>query len=600
MTKGKKESRAHEGRDGNDPLVRLLRDYAWRHRWSYAGGGLCLILTNWLAATIPGQLGRAVDAMSGDLGAAGRHILAIAAMGVTMVGVRMLSRALVFNPARHVEHRLRRDLLARLLRLQPSFYAKHRRGDLVSRATNDLGPVRAMVGYAALQVLNVGVGVALVGTKMVLLSPALTLLVALPVVLGVVVMQRSVSRLFELAKTNQEQLGAISEHVLGSLQGMATIQGFVAEQAFVRRFQERNRGWLQTEMSLALIRSLGLPLLTLSTGVAMAVLLGAGGSMVTSGALTVGQLVAFTALVGILVHPLRSLGWMVAVIERGRAALARVFELIDAPVERPEGPRGLVLQAGRGPRLELRHLHFAYPDDPHRPVLRDVSAIVEAGAFVGLFGRTGSGKSTLLRVLARLYNPPSGAVMVDGHDLNSLDLDAWRRQLAVVPQRPFLFSDSVAANVALSESADDERVREVVSLAALDEDLEVLPDGLATMVGERGIMLSGGQRQRLALARGLYREADLLLLDDVLAAVDHATEVELVEAITALRQRPGAPTVVLASLRLSALRHTDQILVLDRGRLVDVGRHEELLSRPGPYRDAWLAQRRERPAEAAS
>jgi ATP-binding cassette subfamily B protein len=210
---------------------------------------------------------------------------------------------------------------------------------------------------------------------------------------------------------------------------------------------------------------------------------------------------------------------MVAVIERGRAALAGL-RLVDAPVERPEGPCGTVLPAGSGPRLELRHLHFAYPDDPHRPVLRDVSATVEAGAFVGLFGRTGSGKSTLLRVLARLYNPPNGAVLVDGHDLNSLDLDAWRRQLAVVPQRPFLFSDSVAANVALAV-ADDDRVRQVVRWP-WTRTSRCCRTGWPRWWGARD-HVSGGQRQRPALACGLPR-ADLLLLDDVLAAVDHATE----------------------------------------------------------------------------
>ena len=231
-----------------------------------------------------------------------------------------------------------------------------------------------------------------------------------------------------------------------------------------------------------------------------------------------------------------------------------------------------------------------YPDDPDTPVLAGIDADIQPGTVVGLFGRTGSGKSTLLRVLARLYNPPSGTVFVDGDDISTLDLTSWRRRLSMVPQRPFLFSDTITANVALEVDPGPEAVNEAVRMAALEPDLAVLPDGLETVVGERGIMLSGGQRQRVALARGLYRGGDVLILDDVLSAVDHQTEAALVETVAGLAREPSAPTIFIASHRLSALRHCDLTLVLDRGRLVDQGKHEELTSRPGPYRDAWAVQ----------
>jgi ATP-binding cassette subfamily B protein len=351
-------------------------------------------------------------------------------------------------------------------------------------------------------------------------------------------------------------------------------------------------------MRLALVRSLGLPLLVLSGGIAVWVLIAVGGPMVLSGTLSVGQLAAFAALLTVILPPLRSLGWMLSVIQRGRAALERIFELLDATVERPEGAHGRLSAAGRGPALELRDLSFAYPDDPIHPVLTDVSIEIPAGAVVGIFGRTGSGKSTLLRLLSRLYNPPPATVFVDGEDVTSLDLDHWRQRLAVVPQRPFLFSDSVAANVALDEAVAPDRLGQAIEMAALEGDLAVLPDGIDTVVGERGIMLSGGQRQRVALARGLYREADVLVLDDVLAAVDHETEAELVETIASLARDPSGPTVLIASHRLSALRHSDLILVLDHGRLIDHGTHDELVDRAGPYRETWLAQRKGAALEA--
>jgi ATP-binding cassette subfamily B protein len=343
-------------------------------------------------------------------------------------------------------------------------------------------------------------------------------------------------------------------------------------------------------MKLAVIRATALPLLVLTGGIAMFVLLLVGGRMVLSGGLTLGELAAFTALLTVLLPPLRSLGWMLSVIQRGRAALERIFELIDAPIDRPEGSHGLIKSAGHGPVIELRNLEFAYPDEPDYPVLAGIDAEIPAGTVVGLFGRTGSGKSTLLRVLARLYNPPRGSLFVDGDDVSTLELTTWRRRLSMVPQRPFLFSDTITANVALEPDPDPKLVHEAVRMAALEPDLAVLPEGLDTVVGERGIMLSGGQRQRVALARGLYRGGDVLILDDVLSAVDHQTEAALVETVADLARESSAPTIFIASHRLSALRHCDLTLVLDRGRLVDQGTHEELTSRAGPYRDAWMVQ----------
>lgn len=583
------------------PIFRLLGKYAWRYRWSYLAGAVLLFVTNYLSVSIPGQIGHAIDALRAGT-SVGRYVAAIAVMGVGVILVRSLSRVLIFNPGRHVEYLLRRDLFGHLLQLQPSFYAVHKRGDIVSRAANDISWVRTLVGFGGLQIFNVTIAVVLTGWKMVSLSPRLTLIALLPVVVASGLVQWAIRRLFFLARRSQEQLGEISEHVLGSLQGIAAIQGFVAEEAFIGRFEARNLKWLRTSLLLAVIRSTALPLLVLSGGVAMFVLIAVGGPMVLAGTLTVGELAAFTALLAVFLPPLRSMGWMMSVIQRGRSALGRIFELVDAPVDRPEGDSGIVMDPGKGPTIDVRDLSFAYPDDPQRAVLKNLTTTIPAGSVIGLFGRTGSGKSSLLRLLARVYNPPAGTIFADGVDLTTVDLESWRRRLAVVPQRPFLFSDAIASNVALEAAPDVERIELSVDMAALESDLEALPEGLETVVGERGIMLSGGQRQRVALARGLYRPSDLLILDDVLSAVDHQTEAQLVETIAALTRRPEAPTVVIASHRLSALRHCDSILVLDGGRLVANGTHSELIQRPGIYHDTWLvqSQRAASDVEAAS
>jgi len=578
------------------PILRLLRDYAWRYRWSYLAGALFLWVTNYLSVNIPGQIGHAIDALRAGT-PLGRYVAAITAMGIAVIVVRSLSRVLIFNPGRHLEYNLRRDLFAHLLRLQPSFYATRKRGDIVSRASNDITWVRTLVGYGGLQVVNVTLAIGLTGWKMVSLSPRLTMMALLPIMIGSILVQYGIRRLFYLSRRSQEQLSEISEHVLGSLQGVGAIQGFVAEKAFIDRFEERNQAWLKTGMRLAVVRSIALPLLVLAGGISMFMLIAIGGPMVLSGALSVGELAAFTALLAVFLPPLRSLGWMMSVIQRGRAALERIFDLMDAPVDRPEGGAGIFPESGRGPTIEVRDLAFAYPDDPERVVLDGITATLPGGKVTGLFGRTGSGKSTLLQIITRLYNPPPGTVLVDGVDLRKIDLDAWRRRLAVVPQRPFLFSDTIAANVALAETDDPERVAEAVEKAAFKSDLESLPNGLDTVVGERGIMLSGGQRQRVALARGLLRGGDVLILDDVLSAVDHQTEARLVKTVAGLTRREEAPTVLIASHRLSALRHCDQILVLEGGRLTACGSHADLVEQPGAYRDTWMVQSQQAAAE---
>lgn len=581
------------GTNGNGrqrPIIRLLRTYSSRYIGWYIAGGLFLWLTNFIAVSIPGEIGHAVDALRAGT-SLGRYVVSIGLMGAVLIIVRTLSRILIFNPGRHQEYLIRRDVFAKLMRLQPAFYAGQTRGDVVSRASNDVTWVRTLVGFGGLQVINVVMAVTLVGWKMVSLSPWLTGAALIPVLIGLGSVQFGIRRVFALSRKSQEQLGEISEHVLGTLQGMAAIQGFVAEEAFINRFEERNRAWLKTGIQLALIRGVALPLLVLSGGVAMFMLLAVGGPMAIEGTITVGEMVAFAALLTVLLPTLRSMGWLLSILARGRASLERIFELLDAPEPEVDGSPGVEVEGGRGPALSIRDLNFSYPDEPDRQVLEGISVDLPAGSMVGLFGRTGSGKSTLLSVLARLYDPPRGSVFIEGIDVLDLELSAWRERLAVVPQRPFLFSDTISSNVALESDADNERIERAVAAAALEPDIEALQHGMDTIVGERGIMLSGGQRQRVALARGLYRRGDLLILDDVLSAVDHATESGLVDSLEALGGADGGPTVLIASHRLSALRRTDVVLVLDRGRLIDVGRHNELIERQGIYRETWLAQR---------
>ncbi len=560
------------------------------HRWSFVAGTAALLLTNWLTVSIPMELGHAIDSLSADQSVM-QSAVTITWMGALIIVVRTLSRIWFFNPGRDIEYRLRRDLLHHLMRLQPSFYANHKTGDIVSRASNDITWARAMVGFGLLQMVNVAMAVSMTGWKMVVISPWLTFVTLVPVVSGLLIVQLFIRQLFSLQKQAQVELGIISDHVLESFQGVATIQGFGAEQAFGQRLAEKNQNWLQTTMRMATIRSIGFPLLGFSGGMSVFVMLWIGAPMAVRGDISVGDVAAFSALIAALLPPLRSLGWMLSVMQRGQAALERIFDLMDAPVDCPEGTQPLAMSAGVAPSVRVEHLNFAYPDQPDQPVLQDICLTLDPGQVLGIFGRTGSGKTTLLRLLCRIYNPPPGTVFSDGEDITRFDLSDWRDRIAVAPQRPFLFSESIGENISLGTDMSASELREAVTNASLLADLEVLPEGMETVVGQRGIMLSGGQRQRVALARALARSADIVMLDDVLSAVDHVTEQRLIAAIRETgREGQLPPTVVIVSHRLSAIRHADQIIVLEEGRLIDAGTHEELAARPGPYSEAWAVQ----------
>ncbi|MGC6507437.1 MAG: ABC transporter ATP-binding protein [Myxococcota bacterium] len=571
-------------------MRRLFVVYVKPHLLSFMAGVVCLFLTNYFTVSIPQELGGAIDHLSD--GQALPHVINIAWMGLAVIVVRTLSRILFFNPGRDIEFHIRQDLFKQLLLLQPKFYANQIRGDIISRASNDITWTRIMVGFGGLQLANVAFALSLTGWKMLDISTDLTIAALVPMLVGFAIVNVIIRKLYPLMKKNQEQLAEISAHVLDSFQGVATIQGFVAERVFEGQFLEKNNRWRSTFMNLAILRALFSPLIAFAGGGALLAIIWIGAPLAAEGKeLTIGDLAAFIALVATLVPYMRSIGWMLSVWQRGRAALERIFEIIETDPDLPEGSNPKSYQGGKGPAFKLNHLSFTYPDDPEHLVLRDISLDIESGSTVGIFGRTGSGKSTLLKLLARLHSAPKGQLFVDGVELRDIDIYAWRRVLSIAPQRPFLFSDSIRLNIAMEDSPENSEVDRAVELASLQQDLTAMPEGLETIVGERGIMLSGGQRQRVALARALYHKGDLILLDDVLSAVDHENESRLVKTLNQLQGDRGKPTCIIVSNRISAFRYAQKIVVLDDGKVVAQGTHAELISQAGPYRDAWHAQR---------
>ena len=579
----------------SSPLARFVRGYVRRNLPQYGLGAVMLVLTNYAVVRIPRVIGDAVNVLAaGGTGAvpgARGLALELAAWGGLVVIVRSLSRILFFNPARDVEYRVGADIFGHLLGLQRPFFARQKVGELVSLATNDATALRLLAGFASLQVLNVAIAIPMHLGQMIATDPVLTAWCVAPVLFGAVYMRWTIRRFYQMVRASMGLLARLSDRVLESYAGVGAIRVLRAEPAARRRFDARNDAYLDLQLRIASIRAFSMPALAFSGMLGTAVVLWAGGDRVLDGTLQVGDLVTFSALLVSLVGVLTSLAWVLASISRGWASLERVDRVLATTPQLPEPTARLALDGP--PSLEIRALPFTYPG-ADTPALIDVSAQVPPGGTLGVFGRTGSGKTTLVSLLTRIYTPPAAAIRLDGVDVRQVPLSDLRRALAVVPQQPFLFSASLRENLEFGADPKaqlDARARaadlaRVVRAACLEEDLAQLPQGLDTVVGERGVMLSGGQRQRAALARALLRRAPVLVLDDVLSAVDQGTEARLVEAIRGLTSDAGpegAPTTVIVSHRTSVLEHADQIVVLEGGRVVEQGTHAELLARGGLY-----------------
>lgn len=568
-------------------ILVFARRYMARYLGWYTAGTLCLILTNWIAVTIPLFVAEGIDAIAVG-GAEGQATamnaaLWVAGLGVFVIGIRTASRLLFFTPGRLVEAEVKRDMFAKVLQHQPSTLAPYPTGDLISRVSSDTNMLRMLAGFATLGIINTASALALTGSQMVRISPMLAGLAAIPLLGSFLVIQIFMGRLHLIMRELQKVSGELSDRALSSYQGIATVQVFAAHEAFHETFEVHNQAWLRAALKRANVRTVFGPILTLGAAVNVFLLLRYGGPMAIEGTLSVGELVAFITLVAYLTGPMRGMSFIFALVKQSQASLERINALLSAPVDRPEATAPLPAPE-HAPALVVEHLTFTYPGETE-PVLRDISFTLPAGGTLGILGPTGSGKSTLLRVLARLYNPDPRMVLIDGDCLREIDLDAWRETMTFVPQKSYLFSESVADNILLG--TDPNALERLLELSALDVDVGALPQGVDTLVGEAGVTLSGGQRQRTALARGLARATPMLMLDDVLSAVDHATEHQLVDSLQ--RQDPR-PTTIIVAHRISALQHADHILVLEAGRVVAQGTHEELAEQPGIYRETWLHQ----------
>lgn len=564
------------------PGLRRLVAYLGHHRNAY---GIWAVLTLGYVASfvaIPILIGRALGAAEQGLPSAEIAVRCawIAAFTLASAGLRYFSRTLVFNLARDIEYELRNDLYAHLQRLPQSFYLRWRTGDLMSRCVNDLGSVRLLLGPGLLNLLQTPILYLAVFVAMFVLDAKLALYVVLPYP-AFLWIARSFGR--AMHRTNlrmQEGLANLSNKLQESVAGIAVVKAYAMEGANQERFEAVNRDLYRRQIEAVRVMAGLQPVLSLLPAAAMGIVFIVGGREVMERQMSIADFFTFSMYVYGLTFYTFLMGWVVALVQRGAASMQRLDEVLCIEPSIADRPDTVPLESLRG-EIEFRHLEFRYPGSDRVPALRDVTLRVPAGTSLGIVGPVGSGKTTLASVIPRLYEVPDGQVFLDGVDVNRIPLATLRRSVAMVPQESFLFSLSLAENVGYGLPALDlERVEAAASRAQLTKDVADMPHGWETLVGERGVMLSGGQRQRTALARALALRPSILILDDALSSVDAETESQIREG---LREVFLGRTVILISHRISTVRAADQIVVLEGGRIVARGRHDELVAAGGLY-----------------
>ena len=604
-----------------------------------------------LGSVVPWLLREAIDALRTGAPASRLWLLAGVMVGLSLVGGvgRFWMREILNGVSRHVETDLRAAVFAHLLRLDAAALAPWRTGELMARLTNDLGAVRMAAGPAIMYLTNTIAGGAFALVFMLRIDARLTGLALLPMVLLPFVMIRLGRLVHDRFEAVQEHFGAMTTRVQENLSGTRVVRAYRQEEAEEARFADANAEYVRRNVALAKLNGIMNPSFGLLAGLGSVVVLGLGGSLALRGEISVGAFVAFGLYLGMLTWPLIALGWVTNLFQRGAASMARIVQVLDTAPTLLDAPRPVALPAlpdGRtGRRIEFRDVGFHFPaaapvdgtasDRAHetRWALRHVTFDLAPGTTLGLVGPVGSGKTALLELIPRLWDPQEGEILIDGVPLATLDAHALRREIGYVPQESLLFSDTLAFNIAygidaprsaLARSEDDQgaergardfsepmtvtRAEEATSgatepdgvirwasdVAQLADTVADFPSGYDTLLGERGVNLSGGQKQRAAIARALARRPSIVLLDDALSAVDTHTEAAILRGLrTALAGR----TTLIASHRISAVRDAGWILVIDEGRVLEQGRHDELVALGGRYAALVRRQRLEEDVE---
>ena len=579
--------------------LRTVLPYLRPYRWTFAGGLALVLVSNYFLTLGPKYLELGIDALEqgnpfAEVRRAGLLLIAVALLGgVARYGMRELLN----SGSRKVEYRIRNALFEHLQRLSSEFSDRFATGDVMARTTNDLLAVRMVIGPAMMYLVDTITRGALIGPRMIAISPQLTLLAILPLAVLPVAMIVLGRLIHDRSMKVQSQFATLTDHIRENLTGVRVVRAYRQEAAEIAHLGRLNEEYVGRNMALAAVQGAFRPLFTFLGGVSAVVVLAVGGRLVIGGSVTVASFIAFDVYLAMLIWPLIALGWVVNLVQRGAASMGRINVLFQQQPAIVSPPNPVPLAPARGGRaITFDGVWFRYPNAHERGwVLQDISFHVPAGRSLAIVGQTGAGKSTLVDLLVRTYDPDKGKILLDGVEVRDLSLEDLHGAIGFVPQETFLFSQTLHENI-LMGTDDASRLTDVTETAQLDETIAGLRDGLDTMLGERGVNLSGGQKQRTAIARALAIDPPVFVLDDALSAVDAHTEAKI---LTALRGALAERTSIIVSHRLAAVREADWILVLEMGSIVEQGRHEDLIARGGRYWSLLRKQQLEEELEEA-